>query len=212
MFQELLKVWFEWSRDLGYWGVFGMMALESTIVPVPSEIIMPPAGYWAAQGQMSLWGVILAGGLGSTFGSSLCYWFTRTLGRAILERYGKWLLLPPERLELAERWLAEYALGGIFLARLLPVVRHLIGFPAGLVRVPFGAFTLITFVGSTLWCGILAVFGARTIGQQPELLNNPVALQHAIKDNLLWFVLLVFGLGAGWLFVKWFGSRRKSAA
>jgi membrane protein DedA with SNARE-associated domain len=81
-----------------------------------------------------------------------------------------------------------------------------------LVRVPFGAFTLITFVGSTLWCGILAVFGARTIGQQPELLNNPVALQHAIKDNLLWFVLLVFGLGAGWLFVKWFGSRRKSAA
>jgi membrane protein DedA with SNARE-associated domain len=212
MFQELLKVWFEWSRDLGYVGVFLGMAIESTIVPIPSEIIMPPAGYWAAQGQMTLWGVILAGGTGSTFGSSLCYWFTRTLGRAILERYGKWLLLPPERLELAERWLSEYALGGIFLARLLPVVRHLIGFPAGLVRVPFGAFALITFVGSTLWCAILALFGARTIGQHPELLDNPSALSHAVKDNLLWFVLLVVGLGAGWLFVKWFGSRRKAAA
>ena len=211
MFQELLRVWFEWSRDLGYVGVFVMMAIESTIIPVPSEIIMPPAGYWAAQGQMSLWGVILAGGLGSTFGSSLCYWFTRTLGRAILERHGKWLLLPPERLELAERWLAEYALGGIFLARLLPVVRHLIGFPAGLVRVPFGAFAGITFVGSTLWCAILAIFGARTIGRQPGLLNDPAALQHAVKDNLLWFILLVFGLGAGWFFVKWFGSRRKSS-
>jgi membrane protein DedA with SNARE-associated domain len=211
MFHELLKVWFEWSRDMGYFGVFAMMAIESTIVPIPSEIIMPPAGYWAEQGQMSLWGVILAGGLGSTFGSSLCYWFTRTLGRAFLLRYGKLMLLPPERLELAERWLSEYALGGIFLARLLPVVRHLIGFPAGLVRVPFGAFAGITFVGSTLWCSILAVFGARTIGRQPDLLNDPEALSRAVRDNLLWFILLVVGLGAGWFFVKWFGSRRKTA-
>ena len=101
MFQDLLKTWFEWSRDMGYTGVFLMMALESTIVPIPSEIIMPPAGYWAAQGKMSLWGVILTGGLGSTFGSALCYWFSRTLGRTVLERYGKWLLLPPEL-----RWVA----------------------------------------------------------------------------------------------------------
>jgi membrane protein DedA with SNARE-associated domain len=209
VFQELLKAWFEWSRDMGYVGVFAMMAIESTIVPVPSEIIMPPAGYWAEQGRMSLTGVILAGGLGSTFGSSLCYWFSRTLGRSVLARYGKWLLLPPERLELAERWLAEFALGGVFLARLLPVVRHLIGFPAGLVRMPFGAFTAVTFAGSTLWCAILAIFGARTIGRQPDLLDDPGALSHAIKDNLLWFVLLVVGLGAGWLFVKWFGSRRQ---
>src|SRR5262245_51184980 len=137
MLHELIKAWFEWSRDAGYFGVFIMMAIESTIVPIPSEIIMPPAGYWAEQGQMSLVGVILVGGLGSTFGSTLCYWFSRSFGRAVLARYGKWLLLPPERLELAERWLAEYAMGGIFLSRLLPVVRHLIGFPAGLVRVPF---------------------------------------------------------------------------
>ncbi|MBM3761293.1 MAG: DedA family protein [Acidobacteria bacterium] len=211
MLHELIKIWFEWSRDMGYTGVFLMMALESTIVPVPSEIIMPPAGYWAEQGQMSLWGVILAGGLGSTFGSSLCYWFSYTVGRAVLMRYGKWLLLPPERLEMAERWLAEFALGGIFLSRLLPVVRHLIGFPAGLIRVPFAKFALITFVGSTMWCGILAVFGARTIGQQPGLLDDPQALTQAVKHNLLWFVLLVVGLGAGWFFVRWFGQRNKVA-
>ena len=212
MFQELLKTWFEWSRDMGYIGVFAMMALESTIIPVPSEIIMPPAGYWAAQGQMSLFGVILAGGLGSTFGSSLCYWFSRTLGRKVLERYGKWLLLPPERLEMAERWLADFALGGVFLARLLPVVRHLIGFPAGLVRVPFAKFVAVTFAGSTMWCAILAYFGAKTIGSQPGLLNDPEALSHAIKGNLLLFILLVFGLGAGWFFVKWFGSRNRRIA
>lgn len=209
MLHELIKVWFEWSRQMGYLGVFLMMALESTIVPVPSEIIMPPAGYWAEQGQMSLWGVILAGGLGSTFGSSLCYWFSYTVGRAVLTRYGKWFLLPPERLELAERWLAEFALGGIFLSRLLPIVRHLIGFPAGLIRVPFGKFVAVTFVGSTLWCGILAIFGARTIGQQPGLLENPEALTQAVKHNLLWFILLVVGLGAGWFFVRWFGQRGK---
>jgi len=207
MFHQLLKLWFEWSRDMGYLGVFLMMALESTIVPVPSEIIMPPAGYWAAQGQMSLPGVILAGGLGSTFGSLLCYWFARTLGRVVLTKYGKWLLLPPERLELAERWLAQYAVGGVFLARLLPVVRHLIGFPAGLVRMPVGVFTLVTFLGSTLWCGVLAVFGAKTIGRQPDLLDNPEALLAAVKGNLFWFVVLIVGLGAGWMFVKWFGER-----
>jgi membrane protein DedA with SNARE-associated domain len=211
MLHELIKVWFEWSRQMGYWGVFFMMALESTIVPVPSEIIMPPAGYWAEQGQMNLWLVILAGGLGSTFGSSLCYWFSYTLGRAVLLRYGKWLLLPPERLELAERWLAEFALGGIFLSRLLPVVRHLIGFPAGLIRVPFAKFAAITFFGSTLWCGILAVFGARTIGQQPGLLDDPDLMMKAVKSNLLWFVLLVAGLGAGWFFVQWFGKRGKTS-
>jgi membrane protein DedA with SNARE-associated domain len=208
LFHELLKTWFEWSRDAGYLGIFTMMALESTVVPVPSEIIMPPAGYWAEQGKLSLPGVILAGGLGSTFGSSLCYWLTATLGRAVVIRYGRYFLLPPERLELAERWLAAFALGGIFLARLLPVVRHLIGFPAGLIRVPFGAFAGITFVGSTLWCGILAVFGAQVLGSQPELLNDPSLLSHAVKENLLWIVALIAIIGAGWLFVKWFSMRK----
>lgn len=208
MLHDLLKIWFEWSRDFGYLGVFLMMALESTIVPVPSEIIMPPAGYWAEQGQLSMFGVILAGGVGSTFGSSLCYWFSRALGRPFLYKYGSRMLLPPERLQLAERWLNDFALGGVFLARLLPVVRHLIGFPAGLVRMPFASFAAVTFVGSTLWSAILAYFGAQTIGKQPGLLEDPEALSAAIKSNLGWFVLMIVGLGAGWMFVKWFSLRK----
>jgi membrane protein DedA with SNARE-associated domain len=90
-------------------------------------------------------------------------------------------------------------------------VRHLIGFPAGLVRMPFGSFVLVTFVGSTLWSTVLAVFGARTIGQHPDLLSDPDALSRVLKGDLLWFVLLVVGLGAGWLFVKWFASRGQAA-
>lgn len=203
-----MKTWFEWSRDAGYAGVFTMMALESTIVPVPSEIIMPPAGYWAAQGKMSLPGVILAGGLGSTFGSSLCYAFCYTVGRSFVLRWGKYFLLPPEKLALAEAWLAQFALGGVFLARLLPVVRHLIGFPAGLIRMPFLPFAGVTFVGSTLWCGILAVFGQKILGPHPELLNDPSAMASVIKQDLIWFVLAVGGLGLGWFFIKWYGSRK----
>lgn len=207
MMHDLMKAWFEFTREWGYFGVFVMMALESTIVPVPSEIIMPPAAYWASRGELSMPGVILAGGLGSTFGSSLTYAFTATVGRAFVARWGRYMLLPPERLELAERWLATYETGGVFLARLLPVVRHLIGFPAGLVRMPFATFAVVTFVGSTLWCSVLAWFGAKTIGSRPDLLENPAALSEVLKHDLWWFVALVAGIAAGWFFVKWFGNR-----
>ena len=205
-FHDLLVTWFEWTRANGYLGIFVMMALESTIVPIPSEIIMPPAGYYAAQGEFSLPGVILAGGLGSTFGSSLCYGFTYTLGRAFVLRWGRYMLLPPAKLALAEAWLQQYALPGVFFARLLPVVRHLIGFPAGLVRIPFWKFAVVTFVGSTLWCGILAEFGSRVLS--PALLADPTGLVSLVKDKLLWFVLLVGGLGAGWIFIQWYANKR----
>ena len=210
MLHELMRTWFEFTKEGGYTGVFLMMALESTIVPIPSEIIMPPAAYYAAQGQMSMPGVVLAGGLGSTFGSSLCYAFTYWAGRPIVARWGRYMLLPPERLEMAERWLADFALPGVFFSRLLPVVRHLIGFPAGLVRVPFVPFAVVTFVGSTLWCGILAWYGAATIGKRPDLLDNPDALKDVLKHDLLWFVALVVALGAGWLFVKAYAARGKA--
>lgn len=186
------------------------MMLESTIVPVPSEIVIPPAAFWAEQGRMNLWGVVLAGGAGSTVGSTLCYGFTWSAGRAFVLRWGRYMLLPPERLALAEAWLNRFALGGVFFSRLLPVVRHLIGFPAGLLRFPFWPFVGVTFVGSTLWCAVLAVFGARTLGQHPDLLEDPEKMSHALKSELWWFVAGVVALGAGWTFVKWFQSRKVS--
>lgn len=205
---ESMRTWFEWSRDGGYLGVAAMMALESTIVPIPSEIIIPPAAYWAAQGHMSLGGVVLAGAIGSTVGSASCYGAMRWLGRAFVARWGRFVLLPPERLALAEAWLADFALSGVFFARLLPVLRHLVGFPAGLVRVPFPAFCAVTFVGSALWCWVLAEFGARALGRHPELLSDPSALAGTVKGELGWFVLLALAVGAGWLGVRAYGKRR----
>jgi membrane protein DedA with SNARE-associated domain len=209
---ELLRWYFERVLEWGYPGVFLMMALESTIVPIPSEVVMPPAAYWAAQGKLSMAGVVLAGGLGSTFGSALCYGFTYTVGRAFVQRYGRYLFLSADKLALAEAWLQDFALTGVFFARLLPVVRHLIGFPAGLVRVPFGWFLGITFVGSTLWCGVLAAFGASTIGARPDLLSDPDALTQVLKHDLLWFVALAAGLAVAAFGVKAYGKRRAAAA
>lgn len=206
----LIKLWFERVADWGYLGVFALMALESTIIPIPSEVIMPPAAYWAAQGHFSFWGLVLAGALGSTFGSSLCYAFTATAGRAFVLKYGRYFLLPPDKLVLAERWLADYALIGIFFARLLPVLRHLIGFPAGLVRVPFASFMATTFAGSFLWCTVLAWVGAETIGKRPDLLQDPEALAQVLKHDLIWFVGLAALIGGGFLVVKVYASRMKS--
>ena len=207
MLHDLVVTWFEWARQGGYPGIFLMMALESTIVPIPSEIIIPPAAYWAAQGGLSPVGVVLAGALGSTFGSSATYAFTRYAGRAFVERYGRYFLLGPDKLALAERWLEDFALPGVFFARLLPVLRHLIGFPAGLLRVPFAWFAVVTFVGSGLWCSVLALVGMKTIGARPDLLQDPNALREVIGSNLGWFVGLVLIVGVGFGIVRWYGRR-----
>ncbi len=214
MLHDLMVKWFEFTKATGYVGVFTMMALESTIVPIPSEIIVPPAAYYASRGELSMTGVVLAGGLGSTFGSSACYWLTYALGRPFVARWGRYFLLPPERLALAEKWLEDFALPGVFLARLLPVVRHLIGFPAGLVRVPFWRFAAVTFVGSTLWTGILAWYGAEILGK-PEnagLLTDPEGLTKLLKHDLFWFVGAVAVLGALWLGVKLYARRALAGA
>lgn len=209
---ELIRWWFESVLEWGYLGVFVLMAIESTIVPIPSEVIIPPAAYWAAQGKLSFWGVVLSGAAGSTFGSALCYGLTYTAGRAFVARWGRYFLLPPDKLDLAERWLADYAIGGVFFARLLPVLRHLIGFPAGLVRVPFARFCAVTFVGSFVWSAILGWVGASVLGAHPDMLNNPEAMRSALQHELMPFVLFVVGLGVAFVFVKWYAHKAPVAA
>src|SRR5947207_9147630 len=119
MFHSLLRLWFELVRDWGYFGVALMMAIESTVFPLPSEVVIPPAAYWAAQGQMSFWGVVLAGTLGSWLGSAITYWVARWLERPIVVRFGKWLHITEAKIERAERFAHRYEAGGIFFARLL---------------------------------------------------------------------------------------------
>ena len=154
----------------GYWLIAGLMALESTIVPIPSEVIIPPAAYLAhTQGQLSFLGVVLAGTAGSFVGASVMYWASRFLGRPLIVRFGRYVGLGQAKIELAERWCAHYGAPGVFFSRLLPVIRHLIGIPTGILRMDFRWYALATLVGSAFWCSVLAWLGM-TVGQHPELL------------------------------------------
>jgi membrane protein DedA with SNARE-associated domain len=154
----------------GYWLIAGLMALESTLVPIPSEVIIPPAAYLAhTQGQFSFLGVVLAGTAGSWAGASVMYWVARLLGYPVIVRFGRYAGLGRAKIELAERWCAHYGPPGVFFSRLLPVIRHLIGVPTGILRMDFRWYSLATLVGSLLWCSVLAWMGT-AIGQHPELL------------------------------------------
>lgn len=188
MFHQLLQLWFNWVHDWGYWGVFCLMALESSIVPIPSEIILPPAAFWASQGKMNFSGVVLAGTAGSYLGSALSYWAAAWFGRPILTRYGKFFLLTASKLELAEHWIARFGPFGVFVARLLPVIRHLISLPAGLLKMPFGKFSVATIVGAFTWCWLLSWFGSEIIGANPTLLSNPETLWHGVKQEMGWYL------------------------
>jgi membrane protein DedA with SNARE-associated domain len=168
----------------GYWLIAGLMALESTFVPIPSETIIPPAAYLAhTGGRFSLVGVVLAGAAGSWAGAAAMYWGARALGRPLVLRFGPYMGLAVARIEMAERWSARYGWAGIFFSRLLPVIRHLIGIPAGVLRLDFRAYSAVTLAGALLWCGVLAWLGA-TVGSHPELLQG----------SLHRFVLLVLTL------------------
>lgn len=176
-------IWFGWVHDWGYLGIVVLMALESSVFPIPSEVVIPPAAYWAKQGRFNALGVVLAGTLGSWIGATVTYWVARWLGRPLLVRYGKYFFVPEHKLLRAERWLARYEAGGIFFARLVPVVRHLIGIPAGLVRMPFRVYSLMTLLGAGIWCWVLAWFGGRLLGDQPDLIENPEGIVHVLRER-----------------------------
>jgi membrane protein DedA with SNARE-associated domain len=189
MLHGLLQVWFGWVHDGGYLGVIALMAMESSILPVPSEIVIPPAAFWAAQGQMSFSGVILAGTFGSWLGSAVSYWLSRWIGRAVILRWGKYVLIKPDGLDRAEIFVQRYGVGGVFFARLLPVIRHLISIPAGIARMSFGLFSLVTTLGALVWCAVLAWFGARITAAHPDLMNDPEALVRMVKDEGHWIAI-----------------------
>ena len=188
---HLLETWFTWVLTGGYTGIIVLMAMESSIFPVPSEIVIPPAAFLAAQGKLSFTGVVLAGTLGSYLGSAITYWASRLIGRPLIVKYGRFVLLTPKKLERAEGWLARYEAGGIFFARLLPVVRHLISIPAGIVRMNFGLFSLMTITGSAIWCYILAYLGQKAYRVEPQLLTDPEALVRFIHGQSTWILVVV---------------------
>ena len=175
--------WFEWVQHWGYMGVILLMAMESSIFPVPSEVVIPPAAFLATQpgSNMTVWGVVLAGTFGSWLGAAITYWISRWVGRVVIVKFGGYFMISEKKLEMAELWVHRYEAGGIFFARLLPVVRHLISIPAGIIRMGFGIFSVMTIVGSAIWCGVLAWFGTHVITQ--GMMSDPVLMVAELKHK-----------------------------
>ncbi len=146
---------------MGYGGVALLMAIESACIPLPSEIIMPFAGYLVFRGQFTLQGAALAGAVGCVLGSIPAYYLGQYGGRPLIERYGRYLLVSHRELDLADRLFSRHGHWVVFAARLLPVIRTFIAFPAGVARMPMGKFVVYTVAGSYPWCLGLAWVGMK---------------------------------------------------
>lgn len=143
----------------GLWGVGGLMAIESACIPLPSEVIMPFAGFLVAQGKFSLLGVTLAGALGCVVGSIIAYAVGIWGGRGFIEKYGKYILISHHDLDMADGFFNKYGSRAIFFSRLLPVVRTFISLPAGIAKMNFNKFVIYSFLGSVPWSFGLAYLG-----------------------------------------------------
>ena len=171
--------------DLGYPGIVVLMAMESSILPVPSELVMPPAGYWAAKGQMSFPVALICGVVGSVIGALANYYGAQLIGRPLIQRYGRYVLLSEKNLLRSEWFFAQHGEISTLIGRLFPVIRHLISIPAGLHRMPLPKFTLYTTAGETVWCAILTWIGY-FLGQHEGALRN-----EEIHRYVTWAVLVL---------------------
>lgn len=146
-------------EDLGYWGVFIGMTIESTCIPLPSEVIMPLAGFVAYRGEMSLLGITIVGAVGNLIGSWIAYFVGLKGGRPFLEKYGKYILISPKKLDMAHEWFDKYGHEAVLISRVLPIIRTFISLPAGIAEMDLKKFTIYTFVGSLPWCFVLGYIG-----------------------------------------------------
>jgi membrane protein DedA with SNARE-associated domain len=207
MLHSLFASWMQFVLDHGYLGVFVLMVFESTALPVPAEVVIPPAAFWAAQGKLNIWLVIVAATAGSWVGSAASYWISWKLGRPIIEKYGRFIHLSAERLKKTDAWFEEYGGGGIFVARLLPGIRHLISIPAGLFRMNFTVFSLTTIAGAGLFNAALAWFGMRVIGDQPALMRDPDALRKVLSAKSGWLIGFALVVLALYALMRWMQHR-----
>jgi len=144
---------------VGYPGLFLLITLESTLVPIPSELVMPFAGILAARGEFSLPVILVINSTAALLGSAISYWIGAAGGKPLLLRYGKFALIRARDIELTERFFARHGKATILIGRFLPVVRHIISVPAGIARMPLAGFFTQTFIGSTIWGAVLIVLG-----------------------------------------------------
>jgi len=174
--------------SMGYVGIFLLMAMESSVIPIPSEVVMPPAGYLAQQGKMDMTLVILSGTFGSLVGAYANYFAARFLGRPLLLKYGKYVWITEEHFDKVEKYFKDHGEISTFIGRLLPVIRHLISLPAGLAGMNHIKFTLYTLFGAALWVSVLAWIGY-FIGENQELILR--YSHQAVIDVIAFSALLV---------------------
>jgi len=183
----------------GYFGVGLMMAIESVCIPLPSEIIMPFAGFLVAQGKFTLLGVTLAGALGCLVGSVAAYAVGIYGGRAFIEKYGGYILISKHDLNLADKFFNKYGSSAIFFSRLLPVIRTFISLPAGIAKMNFTKFVVYTFLGSLPWCFALAYIGKK-LGDNWDTLG-------VYFHKFDFVIVIVILLGVAWYIRRYFKNR-----
>ena len=180
----------------GYIGIFILMALESMIAPVPSEAVMPFAGFLVAERKFDFFIVLAAASIGSIVGSAISYWIGHRGGKVFVRRIGKYFLLNEKHLEQTENFFKKHGGKTIFISRFIPVVRHLISIPAGVGKMHFGKFIFLTAAGATAWNAILLYTGV-LLGQNWELVSQ--------NTKMLDMVVLIFLLvGVAWFVYKKF--------
>ena len=208
----MLESFIQWLlgvfRGMGYPGILALMAVESSILPLPSELVMPPAGYLAAKGEMNAVIAVACGVLGSILGSLANYWLARWLGRAFFVRLGKYLLINERGLDRTERFFAAHGEISTFLGRMLPVARHLISIPAGIARMHLGRFVLFTGLGALVWCSVLTWIGWFLGSREDVILDvlNQQATRYAGRALLIALPILAAIVV---LYIWWY--RRRAA-
>ena len=171
MIHEIANTIVSYIGDIGYWGIFLLMFLESTFFPFPSEIIMIPAGYLAFKGEMSLAMIILVGILGSVFGALLNYYLAKFFGRAFILKFGKYFFIKEETLDKLESFFTKHGEISTFTGRLIPGIRQLISLPAGLARMNIAKFSFYTAIGAGIWVIVLVAVGY-LVGSNEELISE----------------------------------------
>jgi membrane protein DedA with SNARE-associated domain len=176
----------------GYLGIVLLMGIESACIPLPSEVIMPFSGYLVSTGRFDLLWVSMAGAFGCNVGSAVAYYVGAWGGRPLIEKYGRYVLVTRHDLEMADRFFARFGTWAVFIARLLPVIRTFIAFPAGVARMNFLRFNVYTFLGSLPWCFALAYAGLK-LGEHWTVLRQyfhrfDTVLGILIVVGAVWFI------------------------
>lgn len=193
----MFEAFSDWVQGIvragGYPVVFALITLESTLVPIPSELVMPFAGFMAWKGEFSLPVILVINSVGAVVGSGICYWIGVVGGKPFLTNYGKYFLVRQHEIERTEAFFARHGKKTILIARFLPVIRHVISVPAGIARMPLPGFFLQTFLGATLWGGTLILLGYY-VGANWEALTSTLKRADHVIGAILVLALVALGI------------------